>query len=171
MIDLKGYTILITGAASGNGYGISSFCSDYFSKLILVDKNEEALNKAKENLYKNQTLKNKNINIDIFKCDLSCKEEINLLIQKITDSNMPIHCLVNNAGITLPLNKNLNLHEKFKQENGYSLLEIDQKRKAIEQVLKTETEHEHLQRLKRVGFRAIYKFFQNFNFASFLAIK
>ena len=113
MIDLKGYTILITGAASGNGYGISSFCSDYFSKLILVDKNEEALNKAKENLYKNQTLKNKNINIDIFKCDLSCKEEINLLIQKITDSNMPIHCLVNNAGITLPLNKNLNLHEKL----------------------------------------------------------
>ena len=65
----------------------------------------------------------------------------------------------------------LNLHEKFKQENGYSLLEIDQKRKAIEQVLKTETEHEHLQRLKRGGFRAIYKFFQNFNFASFLAIK
>ena len=64
-----------------------------------------------------------------------------------------------------------NLHERFKRENGYSLLEIDQKRKAIEQVLKTETEEEHLQRLKRRGFKNIYKFFQDFNFASFLAIK
>ena len=54
----------------------------------------------------------------------------------------------------------LNLHEKFKQENGYSLLEIDQKRKAIEQVLKTETEHKHLQRLKRGALELFTSFFR-----------
>ena len=48
MNDLKKYTILITGAASGNGYGIAKFCTDYFSKLILIDKDKAGLEKAKD---------------------------------------------------------------------------------------------------------------------------
>ena len=53
MNDLKQYTILITGAASGNGFGIAKFCTDYFSKLILVDKDKAGLEKAKNDFYKN----------------------------------------------------------------------------------------------------------------------
>ena len=50
MNDLKQYTILITGAASGNGYGIAKFCTDYFSKLILVDKDKSGLEFASRNV-------------------------------------------------------------------------------------------------------------------------
>ena len=64
-----------------------------------------------------------------------------------------------------------NLHELFKQEKGYSLLEIAQKRKAIEKVLIPDTEQRHHKRLEQAGFKKILKYFQSLNFVSFLAIK
>lgn len=62
-------------------------------------------------------------------------------------------------------------HHDFKRANGYSDLEISQKRQAIEKVLLPETAEEHVSRLKSVGFGTATQWFQSFNFASFLAIK
>ena len=62
-------------------------------------------------------------------------------------------------------------HHEFKRLNGYSDLEISQKRQAIENVLIPESVEDHLQRLQRAGFREVYCWFQCFNFASFVAIK
>lgn len=65
----------------------------------------------------------------------------------------------------------IDLHHNFKRANGYSDLEIAQKRAAIEDVLIPETLDNHRQRLKLVGFQSCDVWFQCFNFASIIAIK
>jgi len=62
-------------------------------------------------------------------------------------------------------------HHEFKRLNGYSDLEISQKRQAIENVLLPETPQTHIQRLQQAGFSSVSCWFQCFNFASFVAIK
>lgn len=63
------------------------------------------------------------------------------------------------------------LHLDFKRANGYSDLEISQKRSALEKVLIPETAAAHHQRLQQAGFNQTEQWFQCFNFASFIAIK
>lgn len=63
------------------------------------------------------------------------------------------------------------LHLDFKRANGYSELEIAQKRSAIENVLIAETEQVHVERLKEAGFSQVIRWYQCFNFVSFLAIR
>ena len=63
------------------------------------------------------------------------------------------------------------LHHNFKRANGYSDLEIAQKRSALENVLIPETLKTHQQRLLGAGFRSVDCWFQCFNFASIIAFK
>ena len=63
------------------------------------------------------------------------------------------------------------LHHGFKMAQGYSELEIGQKRTALEKVLLPETLEHHRQRLREVGFDTVEVWFQCFNFVSILAIK
>ena len=63
------------------------------------------------------------------------------------------------------------LHLSFKRENGYSELEIAQKRSALENVLIPETLDTHRLRLAQCGFDQVFLWFQNFNFCSIAAIK
>ena len=63
------------------------------------------------------------------------------------------------------------LHHEFKRANGYSDLEISQKRSALERVLLPETIAEHQQRLHEAGFSRVMVWYQCFNFVSMLAIK
>ena len=63
------------------------------------------------------------------------------------------------------------LHHAFKQANGYSDLEISQKRTALDNVLLPETLQQHHQRLQQAGFAAVYSWYQCLNFASMIAFK
>lgn len=63
------------------------------------------------------------------------------------------------------------LHHNFKRANGYSDLEIAQKRSALDNVLLPETLNCHRRRLLDAGFRSIDCWFQCFNFASIIAFK
>lgn len=63
------------------------------------------------------------------------------------------------------------LHLAFKRANGYSQLEISQKRAALEEVLIPDTLEQHQIRLKEAGFTQIEPWFQAFNFASIAAVK
>ncbi|MGB1092057.1 MAG: carboxy-S-adenosyl-L-methionine synthase CmoA [Oceanobacter sp.] len=96
------------------------------------------------------------------------------LLTKIADSLLP--------GGTLILSEKLcfdeqeqgvqdELHLDFKRANGYSDLEISRKRSAIENVLIPETEQTHRQRLLDAGFSQVVRWYQCFNFVSFLAIR
>jgi tRNA (cmo5U34)-methyltransferase len=66
---------------------------------------------------------------------------------------------------------NIDLHHQFKQANGYSELEVAQKRSALEDVLIPETLDQHRQRIAAAGFSSCDVWFQCFNFASLIALK
>ena len=62
------------------------------------------------------------------------------------------------------------LHVAFKRANGYSELEIAQKRSAIENVMKPDSLEEHRERLLAAGFSKVVPWFQCLNFASLIAL-
>lgn len=61
------------------------------------------------------------------------------------------------------------VHYAFKRANGYSDLEIAQKRSAIENVMLLDTQPAHLSRLQEAGFDQAYTWFQCLNFGSIVA--
>ncbi len=63
----------------------------------------------------------------------------------------------------------IDMHHAFKRANGYSDLEVSQKRSALENVLIPETLSAHKQRLLDAGFTRSDLWFQCFNFASLVA--
>ena len=65
----------------------------------------------------------------------------------------------------------IDLHHQFKRENGYSELEISQKRSLLENVLVPDTLEQHTARLAKVGFSRSRCWFQQYNFVSIFAIK
>ncbi|SFU31633.1 carboxy-S-adenosyl-L-methionine synthase CmoA [Xenorhabdus koppenhoeferi] len=64
-----------------------------------------------------------------------------------------------------------NMHYDFKRANGYSELEVSQKRSMLENVMRTDSVETHKARLKKAGFQHVEVWFQCFNFGSLLAIK
>lgn len=62
------------------------------------------------------------------------------------------------------------LHVAFKRANGYSELEIAQKRSAIEHVMKPDSLETHRARLREAGFSRVVPWFQCLNFASLVAL-
>jgi len=63
------------------------------------------------------------------------------------------------------------LHQAFKKTQGYSDLEISQKRTALENVLVCDSDSAHRLRIEQAGFSEIYQCFRCFNFNSYVAIK
>ncbi|BBB23453.1 tRNA (cmo5U34)-methyltransferase [Isorropodon fossajaponicum endosymbiont JTNG4] len=63
------------------------------------------------------------------------------------------------------------LHLDFKRANGYSELEIANKRQSIENILITDSKKTHFKRFNVAGFKNSICHFQCLNFASFLAVK
>lgn len=64
-----------------------------------------------------------------------------------------------------------NMHHDFKRANGYSELEISQKRSMLENVMLTDSVETHKARLKTAGFAHAELWFQCFNFGSLVALK
>lgn len=62
------------------------------------------------------------------------------------------------------------LHLAFKRANGYSELEIAQKRSAIEKVMLPDSLQQHRERLLAAGFSQVLPWFQCLNFASLVAL-
>lgn len=62
-------------------------------------------------------------------------------------------------------------HLAYKQANGYSELEISQKRTALENIMIVDSEAEHRQRLTAAGFQRIDCWFRCLNWVSFLAYR
>ena len=103
------------------------------------------------------------------------KEKRQALMDKIFEGLVPGGILVLSEKITGQSNTAnellIDLHHDFKRANGYSELEIAQKRTALENVMKPDTLAEHKTRLARAGFGEVTPWFQCFNFTSMVAIK
>ena len=97
------------------------------------------------------------------------------LLSKIYAGMKPGGILIISEKITFPDEKLnalfIEMYHSFKENMGYSKLEISQKRAALEKVLLPETLDIHRERLQMIGFRAVDVWFQCFNFASMVAFK
>ena len=62
-------------------------------------------------------------------------------------------------------------HLAWKRANGYSELEVSQKRAALENVMRIDSEPMHLERLGTAGFTQIAQWYRCLNWAAFLAYK
>lgn len=65
----------------------------------------------------------------------------------------------------------IDLHLDFKRSQGYSELEISQKRSSLDNVLIADTVEQHYKRLQQAGFTHNDLYYQHFNFGSILSIK
>jgi len=65
----------------------------------------------------------------------------------------------------------VDLHHDFKRANGYSELEISQKRSALEKVLIPDSIDQHKARFAEAGFGSAEVWYQCFNFGSMVAIR
>jgi tRNA (cmo5U34)-methyltransferase len=97
------------------------------------------------------------------------------LLKKICDGMLPGGVLVLSEKVRFENQQVdellIDIYHAFKKANGYSELEISQKRSALENVLIPETVKTHRDRLIRAGFSSAEQWFQCFNFMSMLAIK
>lgn len=97
------------------------------------------------------------------------------LLQKIHSALLPGGLLILSEKITFANSATQNcleqLHYAFKRANGYSELEIAQKRTAIENIMLPDTLETHLSRLTQAGFSHSHSWFQSLNFCSLLAHK
>ena len=87
---------IITGASRGIGREIAKYLANQGHKIIAnYNKSEE---KAKE---LQEELKTENIEIDIFKADVSKREECKKLVEYTINKYQKIDVLINNAGISI----------------------------------------------------------------------
>lgn len=98
-----------------------------------------------------------------------------VLLKKIYQGLKPNGVLVLSEKFTFA-NEQMNellidLHHTFKRANGYSELEVSQKRTALENVMRPDSIEQHKQRLQQAGFNQIELWFQCFNFGSMIAVK
>lgn len=97
------------------------------------------------------------------------------LVQKIYDGLKPGGAFILSEKVRWEddvINDSINdLHLDFKRANGYSELEISQKRSAIENVMKIDYHSSHIERLSSAGFSSVSSWYQCFNFTSFIAVK
>lgn len=85
--------VLITGASSGIGKEFAKRFAKKGLDLILVARSEDKLNSVKEEI-----LKECNIDIKVFPCDLSIEDGPKKVHDYTSNNNLVISCLVNNAG-------------------------------------------------------------------------
>lgn len=97
------------------------------------------------------------------------------LMQKISNALVPGGVLILSEKVCFSdatVNEmHIDMYHAFKRRNGYSDLEISQKRTALENVLVPDTLEQHQDRLLNAGFKHCTVWFQCFNFASLIAIK
>lgn len=159
-------------------------------ELIAVDNSEAMVARCSDNLEKaghrfpvkvqqadilDLKIENASLVVLNFTLQFIEKDLRESLLKKIYDGLVPGGALVLSEKLAFSQSGEnelmITLHHDFKRANGYSDLEIAQKRAAIENVLVPESNGEHICRLEKVGFSHVYSWFRCLNFASFLAVK
>lgn len=79
-----------------------------------------------------------------------------IVSEKVQNSDPTTHALFNET------------HLAWKRANGYSDLEVSQKRSAIENIMIVDTVETHLERFRTAGFSNVTQWYQCMNWASFL---
>jgi len=89
LMELQGHTVLVTGGATGIGFGIAEMFAAAGSSVIICSRRQAALDQARKKLP----------TLDVFSCDLSRVEERERLAKWVAQAHPSLDVLVNNAGI------------------------------------------------------------------------
>ena len=92
MKDLRGKNVLITGGALGMGRSLARLLLQEGCRVAIVDIRETALEEAREELSNHGEVAS-------YACDISDKEKVYALAQKVQAEFGSIDILVNNAGV------------------------------------------------------------------------
>ena len=95
MQNFQNKVALITGAGSGIGRALAKQLADEGCNLALVDWNEETLNETAA------LLKNKNVSISTHAFDISDRDKVKELPEKIIELHNNIDVVFNNAGLSV----------------------------------------------------------------------
>ena len=159
-------------------------------QIVAVDNSEAMLKKCKLNIDKAIL----NIPVDLICADLQDVQIENAkmvvlnftlqfinknmraeILQRIYNGLVPGGVLILSEKITFSNQDekkfNDSCYTEFKKTNGYSDLEISQKRTALEKVLIPDTIEEHVERLEQCGFKNTNVWFRCLNFTSIVAFK
>jgi len=162
-------------------------CKDY--RIHAVDNSPAMISRLQDSLRSSGTpqivaqcadiaeveINNASVVVLNFTLQFVAKASRDALIKQVYEGLRPGGVLIISEKIEFP-DPNLNdlfteLYYNFKEQMGYSKMEIAQKRTALENVLVPETLDGHRQRLSAAGFSALDVWFQCFNFASLVAVK
>ena len=94
MKDFKDKVAVITGAASGIGYGLAERAAREGMKVVLADVEEDALVNAEKEIKKMGVA-----TLEV-KTDVSKAEDVKALAEKTLDTFGEVHLLFNNAGVS-----------------------------------------------------------------------
>jgi NAD(P)-dependent dehydrogenase (short-subunit alcohol dehydrogenase family) len=94
MKDFKGKIAVITGAASGIGFGLAERCAKEGMKIVLADVEKGALAQAEKDI---KALGAKTLAV---KTDVSKSGDVEALAEKTVDTFGAVHLLFNNAGVS-----------------------------------------------------------------------
>ncbi len=159
-------------------------------RIIAVDNSEAMVERCRENTahdlattpvevvcndIREVAIENASVVVLNFTLQFLPREERLALVQRIHDGMLPGGVLILSEKLRFEPEERQQfqeqLHLAFKRANGYSELEISQKRAALEEVLVPDTLEQHRERLHAAGFSQVEPWFQAFNFASLAAIK
>ncbi len=187
---MEGDTIYDLGCSTGNTLlSVSKFLNGKSCKLIGIDNSPSMLSICEKKFSKNKIENIHLIRSDLEKMDLHTNgltimnytlQFINPLnrlelLQKIYKSLRPEGIFVLSEKIKVEdtdfHSLFTDLYYDFKRRNGYSELEISQKREALERVLNPLTPNSQIELLKMAGFKKVEILFRWYNFASYIGIK
>lgn len=94
-IQIPGKNCIVTGANSGIGYATAEGLAKRGATVYLVCRNKERGEAAVSDIQTKTG--NRNLHLEI--CDLSSVNEIKSFTSRFSKKNVPVHVLVNNAGI------------------------------------------------------------------------
>lgn len=159
-------------------------------QFIAVDNSEAMLSRCKNHIFsasdtadiqlicgnlQNTPIENASIVVMNFTLQFVPLGERDAVMQNIYSGLQPGGALILSEKICFenPVMQDLTteLHHAFKMANGYSKMEVSQKRSALDNVLIPETLATHENRLRNAGFENFGMWFQCFNFISLIAIK
>ncbi len=110
-------TIVITGGARGIGRClVENFAKDGYNIVLNYNKSEEQAREIKE------SLGNKGYSIEVFRADVSKKEEVKKLIEFTLNKFKNIDVLINNAGIS-----NVKLFTDTTEEEWNNIMNVNLK--------------------------------------------
>uniref|UniRef100_A0A2P2J6W2 Dehydrogenase/reductase SDR family member 12 n=2 Tax=Rhizophora mucronata TaxID=61149 RepID=A0A2P2J6W2_RHIMU len=92
---IEGKNCVVTGANSGIGYATAEGLASRGATVYIVCRNKERGETALSQI--RSTTGNQNVHLEV--CDLSSLSEIKSFASKFSSKNVPIHVLVNNAGV------------------------------------------------------------------------